>query len=292
MRVLVTGSNGFIGKNLVKYLQGRYELLAPKRNELNLLDVESVDAYLKKHLVDVVIHTAGKPGHRNAVDPTGIFYADTRMYFNLIRNRDYFDKLIITGSGAVYDIKKNIQKIKEDDWKINIPADEHGFFRYVTSHHIEASSGVVDLRLFGVFGKYEDYAIRFISNAICKVLFDLPITILKNRMFDYIYIDDLMTVVDYFINNQALYCSYNVTPDTAVDLYTIAEMVRVKSGKDLPIVVSESGMGLEYSGDNRRLRAEISELAFTPLVDAIEQLYIWYDSNIRQIDRSNLLEDK
>lgn len=292
MRVLVTGSNGFIGRNLVEYLRGRYELLAPKRNELNLLDEESVDTYLKKNPVDVVIHAAGKPGHRNAVDPTGIFYADTRMYFNLMRNRDYFDKLIITGSGAIYDIRNNIQKIKEDNWGIDVPADEHGFFRYVTAHHIEASPGVVDLRLFGVFGKYEDYAIRFISNAICKVLFDLPVTILKNRRFDYLYIDDLMTVVDYFINNQTLCSSYNVTPDTSVDLYTLAEMVRNKSGKDLPIIVRESGMGLEYSGNNRRLRAEIPELVFTPLVDAIERLYVWYDSNIQQIDRNKLLEDR
>ena len=54
----------------------------------------------------------------------------------------------------------------------------------------------MELRLFGVFGRHEDYAIRFISNAICKTLFDLPITLRQNRTFSYLYVDDLGPIVE------------------------------------------------------------------------------------------------
>lgn len=292
MKILITGGTGFIGRNLVEYLQDRHELLVPNRNELNLLDEDSVDQFFKTHTVDVVIHTAGKPGHRNAKDPNGIFYADTRMYFSLVRNLGCFDKLLITGSGAVYDLRKYHPKMKEEEWKVNMPEDEHGFFRYVTANHIEASSGVVDLRLFGVFGKYEDYAIRFISNAICKSLFDLPITIKINRNFDYLYINDLFPVVEHFISHDARYHEYNVTPDNAISLRQISEHVLAVAEKDLPILVSQEGMGIEYSGDNGRLKDELPNVNFTAIDEAIAQLYEWYRVNISKIDRALLLIDK
>lgn len=292
MKILLTGATGFIGKNLSEYLNDRYILFTPTRAELDLLDTPSVDAYLKQHQFDVVIHSAGKPGHRNAVDPTGVFYADTRMFFNLVRNRDYFGKLLITGSGGIYDFHKYRPKMKELEWRDNIPIDEHGFFRYVTAHHIETLDRVTDLRLFGVFGKHEDYTIRFISNAICKALLDLPITIRQNRFFDYLCIEDLYQVVEHFLTHEALHSAYNVTPDSAMELLELAEVVRKVSRKDVPIMVGEPGLGPEYSGDNGLLRRVMPSLRFTPITEAIECLYGWYRSRVDLIDRKKLLADK
>ena len=104
--------------------------------------------------------------------------------------------------------------------------DEHGFFRYVSAKYIETTSNVTELRIFSIFGKYEDYAIRFISNAICKTLFDLPITIKQNRLFDYLYVDDFVPILDFFIQNKPRYKAYNVTPDHAIELLTLAEKIR------------------------------------------------------------------
>ena len=90
-------------------------------------------------------------------------------------------------------------KMAEEYFGQSIPADEHGFCKYVIGKYIENSTKIIDLRVFGIFGKYEDYAIRFISNAICKAIHDLPITIKQNRKFDYIDIDDLMPILEFFI---------------------------------------------------------------------------------------------
>ncbi|MFZ2951180.1 MAG: hypothetical protein WA003_17015, partial [Desulfuromonadaceae bacterium] len=174
----------------------------------------------------------------------------------------------------------------------HVPADEHGFSKYIIAKHAEKCENIVKLRLFGIFGKYEDYAIRFVSNAICKTLFDLPITLRQNRRFDYLFIHDLMPVLEHFIDNNARHSSYNVTPDSAVELLSIAEMVRARSGKDIPIVVSQAGMGPEYSGDNSRLKTEIPGLAFTPLTKAIDRLYCWYEENIHLTDINTLQSDK
>lgn len=291
--VLLTGGSGFIGRNIREQLSDRYTVISPSHRELDLTDEAHVREYFLRNDIDVVIHGAVKPGHRNAPpDQSGLLDANTRMFFNIMASADRFRKMIFLGSGAVYDMRHYKAKMEEEYFGTHVPVDPHGFSKYIIAKYLEHRQNVVKLRLFGVFGKYEDYSIRFISNAICKALFDLPITIKQNRRFDYLYIDDLMPVLVHFIENQAEHITYNVTPDAAVDLYSLAEMVRCRSGKDLPIVVGEPGLGPEYSGDNGRLRAEIPELTFTPLVDAIDRLYGWYENSKDSLDRELLLTDK
>jgi GDP-L-fucose synthase len=103
---------------------------------------------------------------------------------------------------------------------------------------------------------------------------------------------DLMPVVDYCINNKTRYAAYNVTPDNSIDLFTIAELVNKRSGKNLPILVAHAGIGLEYSGDNARLKEEIQKIKFTPIIESIDYLYRWYEGNIHLVDRSKLVVDK
>jgi GDP-L-fucose synthase len=292
MNLFITGASGFIGKNIVEHFSDRYHVFAPSHRELDLTDDAAVAEFFRAHTIDVVIHSATKPGHRNAADPTNLVYANTRMYFNLIRNADSFGHMIFLSSGAVYDMNHYVPKMPEDYFDCHVPTDDHGFSKYLCIKHLELLDNVRELRLFGVFGKYEDYAIRFISNAICKTLFDLPITLRQNRRFDYLFIDDLMPVLEYFITHRGDARSYNVTPDSSMELRVIAEKVRDASGRKLPILVAQDGMGVEYSGDNSRLRATIPTVSFTPIDAAIEKLYAWYAENRHTLNRELLLVDK
>jgi len=178
MKILLTGGSGFIGKNISEsFLAEKYQILAPSHSELDLLEQDSVREYFDKNKIDVIIHSACKPGHRNAKDPTGIFYSNTRMFYNLLSQKNKWQKMIMLGSGAVYGCRHYKPKMSEEYCGKNIPTDEHGFSRYVMAKQAETYENIYELRLFGVFGKYEDWQIRFISNAICKTLYDLPITI-------------------------------------------------------------------------------------------------------------------
>ncbi len=297
MRILVTGGSGFIGRHLVEHLSRSHEVLAPRHAELDLADPVALDAWFAEHAVDVVVHGAVRPGHRNAVDPSRQLWTNLRMFFGLVRNAHRFGRLVFLSSGAVYDVARPHDRVAEEDLGTWLPADEHGLSKYAIAEYLEQahrcrSGDVVELRLFGVFGKYEDYAIRFVSNAICKSLLDLPITLRQNRTFSYLYVDDLGPIVERFLGGDHAEVAYNVVPAWTDDLADLARLVQLRSGKDLPIIVGEPGNGLPYSASNERLLREIPSVSFTPVVTAIDELYTWYAANLAAIDRSTLLTDK
>ena len=63
MRIVLTGGNGMVGRNLLAVpAASRHEWLAPARSELDLLDATAVRRYLAQHRPDCIIHAAGTVG--------------------------------------------------------------------------------------------------------------------------------------------------------------------------------------------------------------------------------------
>lgn len=292
-KILLTGSGGFIGKNIKEsYLSDKYELFSPRSFELDLIDTEAVDKYFEDKEFFAVLHSGCKPGHRNAKDLSNLFYSNVRIFENLERHKNKYKKFINFGSGAIYDMFTDVTNAREEDIYKKMGKDDHSFCKYVISKQIDNLDNFVDLNIFGIFGKHEDWEIRFISNAICKALYDLPITIRQNRRFSYLFVEDLMPILEYFIGNDAKHKSYNVAPDEKIDLVSIANLVKKISGKNVDIKVSKDGYGFDYTADNSRLKNEISKLEFTKLESAIQSLYNYYEKNIQNIDKNLLLTDK
>lgn len=292
--LLVTGGSGFIGRNLVERLRGAgYRVDAPGREALDLLDADAVAAFVERGAFDAVLHAATWNATRNSPkDVSRVLENNLRMFFNLTRCLDGYGKLIQFGSGAEYDRAHWSPRMREEDFGKHVPADDYGFSKYVMARAAEADPRVVDLRVFGCFGPHEDWEIRFVSNACCKAMHDLPITIRQDVAFDYLWIDDLVDVVRWFVEHDAPARAYNVCSGQTLTLRDLAGKVLAAAGKDLPVRVALDGMGREYSGDNRRLLATVDGLRFTPMDEAIGRLYRWYDARRDQHPRERLLADK
>lgn len=292
-KILLTGGSGFIGRNLRESaLAGIYDLHAPPRAEMNLADGESVDSYFKGKSFDAVIHSAVKPGHRNAADCCNIMATNVVMFENLRRHKDKYGRFINLGSGSVYDPCNYSPKMKEERFGRSVPEDQSAASKYLIAREIEKENNFVDLRLFGVYGKYEDWEIRFISNALCKALYNMPITIKQDRKFDYIFVEDLPKILEFFVERDFKHKAYNITPDKSEALSAIAHNVKAAAGNDVPVRVAVEGAGSEYSGDNSRIKEEFTEYSLTPLGEGIKKLCSYYKESLNKIDKRLLLEDK
>jgi GDP-L-fucose synthase len=258
MKILITGGSGFIGRNLKEQYDKNYSVFAPTSSELNLLDENSVSEYLRKYRFDAIIHAANWTVTRTSTkDPTKELDHNLRMFFNLARCSDSFGKMIYFGSGAEFDREHRTPKMKEDYFDTHVPKDQYGFSKYLMAKYAQGSSNIYNLRLFAVFGKYEDWKIRFISNTICNVIYDLPVKIKQNVPSDHVY---------------------NVCTGQANDLESLAKIVLEVSRKDLPIKIKEEGLGREYSGDNSKVVNELGDLEFRDIAEGIKELFVWYNS--------------
>lgn len=287
-KILITGSNGFIGKNLAEYLADKFQIYCPKRIELDLTDDKAVNNYLSRHCFDVVIHSAT---HNATVTSTQdvnlVLDTNLKMFFNLEKSKDLYGKMLYFGSGAEFDRDSYIPKMKEEYFGKNIPKDHYGFSKYIMAKVAEGDNNIYNLRLFGVYGRYEDWKIRFISNNICRGLFDLSFSINQNVFFDYLYIDDLCRLTEWFIHNKPRNKTYNVCTGISIDLYSIAKEIQRISKRDLPIIVKEEGFKREYSGCNIRLLKEVGDFKFSHFAESIEKLHKWYEVRISKIDENS-----
>ena len=290
MKILITGSHGFIGRNLAEQLQNKYTILAPQRGELDLLDTEAVENYLRSHAFDVIIHAATTNSFRNhTLASDQALGGNLRMFFNLERCREYYGRMYYFGSGAEYDMQHYIPAMREDYFGTHVPKDAYGFSKYIMSRVCESVDHIYDLRLFGVYGKYEEWERRFISNAICRALKGKDITIQKNVYFDYLWIDDLCCIMDWFIGHTPKHKHYNVCRGEKIDLYTLALMVREILDIPCDIVVGEPGWKPEYTGNNERLLREVGNIKFTGFRKSIEVLGAYYRNHIDNIDAEKLI---
>lgn len=286
---MITGASGFIGRNLCENLKKKYEVTASGSRELNLLDMSSVENYLKNHSFDVVIHTATNNKKRTSSVEYDYLDGNLRMFFNLERCRNYYGRMYYFGSGAEYDMEHYIPNMSEEYFDTYIPKDPYGFSKYVMSKESDALNNIYDLRLFGVYGKYEAWERRFISNAICRALKGKDITIQKNVYFDYLWMDDLSDIMQWFLENEPKYKHYNVCRGERIDLYSLACIVRETLGINCKIVIAQPGWKPEYTGSNERLRKEMGAYSFTSFEESIRELCDFYIENIDRIDEEKLI---
>lgn len=285
MRILLTGGSGFIGKSIYNQLKDKYTFYNPSHQELSIEDIKKTNSFFIKNKIDVIIHSAVSLGE-NSLE------INLRMLMNLLKNLNQFKKMIVFGSGAEYAKTRHLNKIKETEFGVQIPQDIYGFAKYISSLLTKNEKKVLTLRLFGIYGEMENYRFKFITNSIVKNLLGMPIRIKQNVIFDYLYISDLVKIVDFFLTHNSQYNVYNISPTQSISLLKIAKLINKYSNKKSKIEIINPGMNFKYTGDNRRLLKTNRSLKFTSYEQGIKKLLSYYSKNIDKLDKDAIIKDE
>lgn len=286
LSILLLGRTGFIGKNLLEHLSsfGAFFIDAPYHDELDVIDERSVCAKLASKDYDVVL---------NCLDlrsMTPKYLEDRlRMYMNLANHADKYGKMIYFGTGAEYGRQIPVNQVSERDFSRVVPGDTYGLLMYTQALNALMSKNIYNLRLFGIFGKYEKWQQRFISSAICKVICGYPITIRQDRVMDYLHIDDLEKIVDWAIGRDPSHHAYNAVSGKRYSLVKLAETIIDHSGKQLPIYVAKEGLQPEYSARNDLLSSEMGGFSPEDMGISIAKMFDYYERHSNEIDKEKLL---
>lgn len=278
MNILLTGSGGFIGQNLKEYLKDKYTLFCPRSYELDLTRSDDVSKYFKFHDIDLIIHCGSVGGVRGEKDKASTIDENLAMLNNLISSKRNGVRIILFGSGAMYDKSINLHKVKESEIGKFLPFDLYGQSKMKIAEIVQSRSDILCLNIFACYG-YNEKSSRFPSYAINQVLTGQDIIINQNVVFDYLFVEDMQRIVEYFINNIPKHKIINITPTKSISLLEIAELVKEISFSNCKIEIKNPVMNNEYTGDNSILLQEISNFKFTSIKEGLNKLYLYIEKN-------------
>lgn len=274
MNILLTGSGGFIGRNLKEYLQDKYTLFCPRSYELDLTNEKAVAQYFTSHDIDFIIHCGTTGGARGVQDSPETLDDNIAMVNNLLKYKKDNVRVILFGSGAMYDKSRNLHKVKEREIGQFLPYDLYGQSKMKIAEITEKRNDILCLNIFACYG-YNEKESRFPSYAVNQVIKGEDIVINRNVIFDYLFVEDMQKIVEHFIIHKPLHKIINITPSDSISLVEIADIVVNISGGGhcSQIKIKNPVMNNEYTGDNSVLLSEIQDLKFTSMQEGLLKLY-------------------
>lgn len=272
MNILLTGSGGFIGRNLKEYLKDKYTLFCPRSYELDLTNEKAVAQYFNSYDINFIIHCGTTGGVRGVQDNPETLDDNIAMVNNILKYKREDCRVILFGSGAMYDKSRNLHKVRETEIGKFIPYDLYGQSKMKIAEITEKRNDLLCLNIFACYG-YNEKESRFPSYAINQALRGQDIVINQNVVFDYLFVEDMQKIVEYFITNIPQHKIINITPTQSISLLEIADIVKDISGNNCKIEVKNSVMNNEYTGNNSVLLSEIKDLKFTSMQEGLLKLY-------------------
>ncbi len=272
MNILLTGSGGYIGSNLKPAFEAEHVLFAPRSFELDLTNTASVKKYFDDKNIDVIVHCSSVGGVREKIDSPETVELNLLMVENLLESKSNSCKFITFGSGAMYGKCRNLHRVSEEQIGDFEPVDLYGKSKLLIAKKINQRRDALCLNIFGCYG-YNEKTSRFPTYAILQNFRKEPIEINQNVIFDYLWVEDLQIIVNYFISNWPVENIINITPDDSISLTEIAEIVNSISSFKSLITLKQAGFNNEYTGTNKILKKNYPNLVFTSYSEGLRKLF-------------------
>lgn len=232
MDILITGGNGYIAKNLYEGLKDKHNVTRISRDDFDLTDRICTDEFFKDKYFDVVIHTAISGGSRLRKDTEDVLDQNLMMYYNLLSNESKFKKFINIGSGA----------------ELFAQQEPYGLSKHVINYSMKNKTNFYNVRIFAVFDENELDS-RFIKSSIIKYLNEQPIEIHQDKLMDFFYMEDLITLMKYCISAEDLPKEINCSYKNIYHLKDIARIINTMDEHKVPVKVINKKIGINYTGN-------------------------------------------
>lgn len=232
MKILITGTDGYIGKSLCYGLKD-HNITGINRKICDLTNLKQVNNFFKNKHFDVVIHCAAVGGSRLQKDNDKVFTNNLRMFENLLLNKSSYKKFIHFGSGAQY-----------------TPNTPYGLSKKLIADMINETPNFYNIIIYGLFDENE-LNTRFIKANVRRCMNDEPMVIHQDKYMDFFHMEDLINVVNWYIHRDPHDKIFECIYEEVYRLTHIAEMIALILGKTAKIELKKEGLDKPYTGKDR-----------------------------------------
>jgi nucleoside-diphosphate-sugar epimerase len=204
MKILITGGAGFIGKRITTLLKD-YDVTSLSSKDCDLLDLNQVE-HLFKEKYDVVINCAAK-GVSN-LDDEQVYWDNLTIFNNLKLYKEKYNTFINIGSGSELTPTHWYSKSKAKIWE-----------------EIQKEDNFYNVRVWGCFGKGEP-EFRFFNKLFSSQKQNTNFTINKNIYFDFIWVDDLVRIIEQVMLNPPSFKEINAVYKEKYSLVDLAFLTK------------------------------------------------------------------
>jgi UDP-glucuronate decarboxylase len=250
MRILVTGANGFVGKNLCEYLEKkRFQLIKTDLRSAgfsgDVADEDFVFNAFKDLELDAIIHLAAIASIEETIRKTHQCYKvncfGTSNMLELARQKSV-KKFIYMSSANVYGVPSQVPVTEETPLNPRTPYDYSKVIgeMLVKSYHVHQKLPTVVLRCWKLFGKY-DVETTAVSRFIRACLQNKPVPLHNagRDATDPTFIENFCHAVELSLRkDEAIGEAFNVGCGNKVSIRQLAGMIKklTKSESKLQIL--------------------------------------------------------
>jgi len=286
MRVLVTGSSGFIGSNLCDFLRDKrhqvYEVDKSNRREpVDIRNFEKLRRVFSKTKPDVVFHLAAlasmQAGEEN---PFEAYSTNVIGTLNVIECANKFDaKIIFTSSAAVYGETKIVPTLETAPLS---PINVYGATKVAAEQLIglRAKKSAI-FRLFNVYGPKcrRSYVIPDVVRKISERQNPLKALGTGEERRDFVYIDDVIKAFMLNIEKDAKGI-FNVGTGKPICIKDLIKNILDTAGFKTKIMFAGSTRRGDFScnwADIDKIKSELGWQPETTLEEGLKKTIEWYN---------------
>jgi nucleoside-diphosphate-sugar epimerase len=297
MKILLSGGSGFIGRNLISFLDrnySEYKILSISRNlqqeksnrvfflKLDLNNIQKEFDIIKKFNPDVFLHLAweGIPDYSEEISKRN--YVNTLKIIDLIINNTSCKKIISTGSCWEYNDGNLSGKCDED--MLVEPTKSFSIYKnriYQDVMKISKKKKLVFnwLRLFYVYGLHQKKGsiIPSLINSIRNNSNNININFPFNKN-DFIYIDDVVKIIVQFIFSCKPSGIYNIGTGISTSIYDLFKIIDYEINYNNKLStqyfnqIDLSKVNQNFYASTIKLKKYINKLDFVDIKSGIKKL--------------------
>ena len=317
MKILITGSAGFIGYNLAKNLLEKkgfkiigidnfndyYDVkLKKKRNillkkyknfsfyKLDLADKNKLKKIFKKNQIDFVFHFAAQAGVRYSIDhPRKYVESNILGFYNILENtkEHKVKRLFYASSSSVYGENNNFPLNERENI---VPKNIYGLSKKINEeigflfnkYYNVKLTGLRFFTIYGEWGRPDMMIIKFINCFYKKEIFKLYN--FGNHVRDFTYVGDAIEIMYLLLkkhNRLKNFEIFNICSNKPVKLKDIVKFLKKNNvnPKIKKINLQQADI-LKTHGDNSKLLKIVKFKKFSDWKECLKKTIAWYQKNM------------